>query len=70
MTCDEEELERRLDFIVRELDEFVVMTANRDTYPLIAREAIALGQIQTRVQLVLSYIANHQPVKFRIIKHG
>ena len=70
MIIDEEDLERRLDFIVRELDECMVLAGSAETYPLIEGKAIELSQIQTRVQLILSFIVNHQPTKLRIINRG
>jgi len=70
MSFDEEDLERRLDFIVRELDECMVLAASTETYPLIEGKAIELSQIQTRIQLIISFIVNHQPTKLRIINRG
>lgn len=54
---DPEDIERRTDFIIRELDEFCALTADPATFALILGERIALGQIQTRVQLILSNLA-------------
>ena len=70
MTCDEEELERRADFIIRELDEFCAMAANAKTFDMIDAESIAFGQMQTRIQLIISFLIARQPGKFRIISHG
>ena len=67
MTCEEEDLERRTDFIIRELDEFCAMATNPETTALIAAERVAFGQMQTRVQLILSFLLAS---KFRIISHG
>jgi len=54
---DEYDLERRLDFIIRELDEFIMlMVANPSKLGAVQSEKIAFGQIATRVQLILSRI--------------
>jgi hypothetical protein len=67
---DQEDIERRADYLIRELDEFMVMAGNKATYPLIEREHLALGQVKTRIDLLLSFIATHQPSKLRIISRG
>jgi hypothetical protein len=54
---DEYDLERRLDFIIRELDEFItLMVVNSNNLESIQSEKIAFGQIALRVQLILSGI--------------
>ena len=63
MIIDEEDLERRLDFIVREFDEFVVMAGNPMTVHLINNQRAALGQIHTRVTMILSYVLSQKRVK-------
>jgi hypothetical protein len=54
---DEYDLERRLDFIIRELDEFIALiVANPSKLGPIQSEKIAFGQISIRIQLILSRI--------------
>ena len=55
MTIEEEELERRADFIIRELDEFYALARNPKTAKLLHSQKIALGQIYARASLILSY---------------
>jgi hypothetical protein len=57
MKIDPEDIERRADFIVRELDELCALAADPATLPMIRSEQITLSQIQMRVQLILSYLA-------------
>lgn len=65
-----EQVEHRVDFLIRELDEFCAMASNAETAGLIDAERMAFGQMQTRVQLILSFLIARQPSKFRIIKNG
>ena len=64
----EQQIEQRLDFIVRELDEFVVMANNSETVDLIERHASALGQIQLRTVLMLGFINAKKPSAFRLVR--
>ena len=57
----EEQIERRLDYIVRELDEFCAMANNPETVDLLERERIAVGQICTRAQLIAAFLMARQP---------
>lgn len=66
----ETQIERRVDFIIRELDEFCRLATNRETADLIEGQSPALGQIQTRIQLILSFVAARKPTSFRIIRNG
>lgn len=66
----EEQIERRVDFILRELDEFCAMAANSETIDLIEREKIGLGQIITRSQLIASFLMARTAGKLRIVKNG
>ena len=62
MTSDEEELERRADFIIRELDEFCALATNPETSRLLHSQRILIGQIHTRVSLILSYLLSQKQV--------
>jgi len=57
----DEQMERRCDFIVRELDELVAFTANAETVDLVERQRMAVGQMLTRVQLVAAFLMARQP---------
>lgn len=65
-----EQLERRLDFLIRELDEFCAMAREPDTADLIAGEAIGIGQARTRCELILSFLDTRKPNQLRIIRNG
>lgn len=64
----EEQIERRCDAVIRELDEFCAMASNAETADLIDAERMAFGQMQTRVQLILSFLIARQPSKFRLVR--
>lgn len=66
----EVQIERRADFIIRELDEFCAMASNHETVDLIENEKIAVGQMQTRCQLILSFLAARSVPKFKVISNG
>lgn len=62
----EEQVERRCDSIIRELDELCAMAANAETVDLIERERIAVGQIITRAQLIGAFLLARQPAPTHI----
>jgi hypothetical protein len=64
----EEQIERRVDALVREMDEIVALANNPETRDLIEREAIGVGQILFRAELALSFLAARNPGKFRIVR--
>lgn len=66
----ETQIERRVDFIIRELDEFCRLATNRETADLIEGQSFGLGQVQTRVQLLLSFVAARKPTQFRIVRNA
>lgn len=57
----EEQLERKFDWIVRELDEITAMASNPETVDLVERQRIAVGQMLTRVQLIAAFLMARQP---------
>lgn len=65
----ETQIERRCDYIIRELDEFCRMATNGETVDLIDGQSFAFGQMQTRVQLILSFLEARKPNKFRVISN-
>lgn len=52
---DNNDVERRLDFILREMDEFIVLANNPRTERSVKDELIMVSQIQTRAALILDY---------------
>lgn len=66
----EEQIERRVDFLVRELDEFCAMANNSETRDLIEKEAIGIGQVHFRAGLILDFLRSDKAPKLRMIKNG
>ena len=64
----EDKVARKVNSIVSELDEMVKMAANAETVDLIENETHAFGQMQTRVTLILSFLAARKPAPFRIVR--
>lgn len=52
----EEQMERRVDSIIRDLDELIAFASNRETVDLVAGERVAVGQMLSRIQLVASFV--------------
>lgn len=66
----EEQIERRVDFLVRELDELCGMANDAGMRRLVLKEAIGIGQIHSRAGLILSFLDADKATKLRIVKHG
>lgn len=52
----EEQMERRIDALIRDLDELVAFAANRETVDLVEANRIGVGQIISRAQLIGSFL--------------
>ncbi len=57
----EEQTERRCDSIIRDLDELCAMAANLETVDLVEGQQLAIGQMNTRVSLILAFLATRKP---------
>lgn len=57
----EEQLERKCDWIIRELDEVCALATNGETVDLVEGQRVAVGQILTRVQLIAALLMARQP---------
>ena len=66
----EEQIEARVDWLVRQLDELCAMASNPETQDLIAGQTIGIGQIVSRAQLILSFLASRKPPKLKVISNG
>lgn len=53
------QMERKLDSIIRELDELCAFAANKETVDLIERQRMAVGQMQRRIDLIASFLMSH-----------
>lgn len=56
-----EQIERKIDWLVRELDELCRLANNAETRDLVAKEAIGVGQIQFRAGLILAFLDVNKP---------
>jgi len=65
----EEQMERRLDWIIRELDELCAMAANPETVDLVDNQRIGIGQIISRAQLVASFLLARKP-QLKVVPRG
>jgi hypothetical protein len=65
----EEQIERKVDSIIRELDELVAMAANPETVDLVEVQRIGVGQIISRAQLIGSFLMS-RPAKLRVVNNG
>jgi len=65
----EVQMERRVDSIIRELDELCAFAANPETADLVQGQRIGVGQIITRAQLIGSFLMARQPQR-RIYGRG
>jgi len=61
LLSQEEQLERRLDWIVRELDEVCAMAANPETVEVVDKQRVGVGQIVSRSQLIASFLLARKP---------
>lgn len=57
----EVQIERKCDWIIRELDELCEMANNAETVDLVERQQIAVGQMKTRVTIILSFLETRKP---------
>jgi hypothetical protein len=66
----DEQMERRVDSIIRDLDELIAFAANSETVDLVEGQRIGVGQIVSRAQLVASFLLSRNPNKLRVISNG
>lgn len=57
----EEQLERKVDWFIRELDELCALSANSETVDLVETQRVAVGQMLVRIQLVAAFLMARQP---------
>lgn len=57
----EEQMERRCDFIVRELDELCGFANNPETVDLVERQSLSVGQMLTRIQIIAGFLNARKP---------
>jgi hypothetical protein len=67
--CAEDQIARRVNALVSELDEMMAMAANPETVDLIENEILAFGQMRTRVNLILSFLAARNAPKLKMVSN-
>lgn len=65
----EEQMERRIDSVVRDLDEIIAFAANIETVDLVLGQRVAVGQLVARVQLLGSFV-NAKPPGLRMVRNS
>jgi len=65
----EEQMERRIDSVVRDLDEIIAFAANIETVDLVLGQRVAVGQLVARVQLLGSFV-NAKPPGLRMVRNN
>lgn len=67
----EEQIERKCDGIIRELDELCKLATNPETIDLVDGQKMAVGQMLVRSQLILSFLLEkRQRPGLRIVQNG
>ncbi len=57
----EDQMERRCDSIIRDLDELVAFAANPETVDLVQGQRFAIDQMKSRADLIVSFLMSRQP---------
>lgn len=65
----EEQMERRLDYLIRELDELCAMAANPETVDLVDNQRVGIGQVISRSQLIASFLMARKP-QLKVVPRG
>jgi hypothetical protein len=67
----EEQMERRIDSLVRDLDELCKFAANPETVDLVQGQRAGVGQIVTRATLIASFLmAREQKPGLRVVQNN
>lgn len=65
------QMERRVDGIIRELDELCKFATNSETVDLVQAQRIGIGQMKTRVDLIASFLMAHsQKPGLRVVRNN
>lgn len=62
----EDKLARKINSVISDLDDLCAMASNPDTAGLVEAEQISMGQINTRIQLILSFLMARKPAPTHI----
>ena len=69
ITPDREPVGQAVNSILMALDIIAGMALKADTYDEVAAEEIALGQIISRAELILSFLDTRKPSKLKMWRH-
>lgn len=64
----EEEVEAKLDWILRELDEVCAMAKDPIKSDLVAPQKRLIGMIEGRIDLIIGFLLAKHPPSFRIVR--
>ena len=64
-----EQVERKIDWVVRELDELCALANNPETVELVDNHRVGIGQIISRAQLVASFLLARKP-SLKVVPRG
>jgi len=62
------QLERKMDAIIRDLDEICRLASNSETVDLVDGQRVAVGQMKVRVDLIASFLMARKPPGLRIVR--
>jgi len=65
-----EQVERKIDWVVRELDELCALANNPETVDLVDNQRVGIGQIVSRSQLIASFLLARKPGPKMVINNG
>lgn len=64
-----EQVERKIDWVVRELDELCLLANNPETVELVEEQKVGIGQIISRSQLIGSFLLARKP-SLKVVPRG
>ena len=67
---DDDRVAEGLDYILTALDAIAAMALDPDKYAEVAAEEIALGQIISRTELILSFIDTNKPPARKVYRRA
>ena len=67
---DDEPVGQSVNSILNALDDLIAMAANPATVNEIAAEAIGIGQIRSRAELILSFLEARKTLSLKVVKNG
>jgi len=65
-----EQIERKIDWIVREMGELCVLANDPETVDLIEEQKVGIGQIIMRAQFVASFLLARKPSSKAVVNNG